>query len=243
MSAQTEIPKAKMATVELLGAVDRGPSLTDQVYEKLRHGLLMGVWSPGEKLTARKLSRDLGVSLTPAREAIMRLVNEGALDVSEKRTFSTVDLDCEQYREVMRIRTALEPIAIELATPLFSQEEITRLEALNEQMKGMISEERYNDALQIDSEFHLTICDRAEQPLMRSIIDTLWLRAGPTRNRLSHSYRKRLIGYENHKRILAAIQLRDAAGAAVALKRDLTEGAAVIVSVLGGDKANVEGQQ
>lgn len=236
MVLQTDNPKADPATKDLLGVVDRGPSLTDQVYEKLRRGLLMGVWSPGEKLTARKLSRDLGVSLTPAREAIMRLVNEGALDVSEKRTFSTVDLNCEQYKEVMRLRGALEPIAIELATPLFSEEEIARLIDLNEQMKAMISEERYNDALQIDSEFHLSICDRAEQPLMRSIIDTLWLRAGPTRNRLSYSYRKRLIGYENHKRIIAAIQLRDAAAAAAAIERDLSEGAAVIVAVLSGDQ-------
>ncbi|MCC3305202.1 GntR family transcriptional regulator [Sneathiella sp. HT1-7] len=236
MISQIDNLKADPATRDLLGVVDRGPSLTDQVYEKLRHGLLMGVWSPGEKLTARKLSRDLGVSLTPAREAIMRLVNEGALDVSEKRTFSTVDLDCEQYKEVMRLRGALEPIAIELATPLFSDEEIKRLVDLNEQMKEMIGEERFNDALQIDSEFHLSICDRANQPFMRSIIDTLWLRAGPTRNRLSYSYRKRLIGYENHKRILAALQLRDAAAAAVAVARDLSEGAAAIVAVLNDDK-------
>ena len=166
----------------------------------------------------------------------MRLVNEGALDVSEKRTFRTVDLNCEQYREVMRIRGALEPIAVELATPLFAEEEIKRLIELNEQMKEMISQERFNDSLQIDSEFHLLICDRAEQPLMRSIIDTLWLRAGPTRNRLSYSYRKRLIGYENHKRIIAAIQLRDAAAAAAAVKRDLSEGAAIIVAVLTEDE-------
>jgi len=215
-----------------LEAVDRGATLSDQVYDRMRRGLLMGVWNPGEKITARQLGRDLGVSLTPAREAIMRLVNEGALDMSDTRTFSAVSLTLPQYREIARIRIALEPIATEIAAPLMDDALVTHLTEINETLKETIVQERFNAALQLDSEFHLTIYDRAAAPTLRSIIDSLWLRAGPTRNRLSHSFRKRLVGYENHKRILATLRARDADAARDAMLQDLTAGTNTIIDVM-----------
>jgi len=217
---------------DLLATLDRGTTLTDKVYARLRHALLMGMWSPGQKITARSLSRDLGVSLTPVREAMMRLANEGALDISETRTFLIPILRREQYREIVKIRLALEPIAIEAAMPNMTDEIIDHLTALNERMVERIRQERFNESLQADSEFHLSIYDHARQPILHNIIDSLWLRAGPTRNRLSLSYRKRLVGFENHKRILAALRDRDVATACAALTRDLSDGAAVILDVL-----------
>ena len=229
-----------LASGHTLESVDRGPMLSDQVYDRLRHGLLIGVWNPGEKITARKLGRDLGVSLTPAREAIMRLVNEGALDVSATRTFSAVTLTLAQYREIARIRIALEPMATEIATPLMDMALVTYLTDINEALKVAIGQDRFNDALQLDSTFHLAIYDRAAAPTLRNIIDSLWLRAGPTRNRLSHSFRKRLVGYENHKRILDALRTGDTDAAGAAMLRDLTAGTAKVIDVLIAEETQKE---
>lgn len=217
---------------DILAMVERGTTLTDKVYDRLRRALLTGVWSPGQKITARQLSRDLGVSLTPVREAMMRLANEGGLDISETRMFRVPVLTHAQYSEVIAIRTALEPMAIKAAIPHMTNALIGELDTLNERMVAMIREDRFNEALQTDSAFHLLIYDQAGQPTLRSFIDSLWLRAGPTRNLLSHSYRKRLKGYENHKRILTALRDRDAPAASAALARDLTEGAVSIFAVL-----------
>lgn len=234
--ADMKEPTAAGAADEVLGAVDRGETLTDKVYARLRRGLLVGVWGPGEKITARQVSRDLGVSLTPAREAMMRLVNEGALTVSETRAFSAVALDLDQYREISRIRIALEPLAIAAAAERIADADAAALAALNERLAAMIREDRFHEALQIDSEFHLTIYDLCGQPTLRGIIDGLWLRAGPTRTRLSHSYRRRLVGYENHKRILAALRARDPRAASAALLRDLASGTEAVIQVmLGGE--------
>ncbi|MBY8975912.1 GntR family transcriptional regulator [Rhodobacteraceae bacterium NNCM2] len=222
---------------EIMETVGRSATLTEQVYDRLRRGLLIGVWNPGEKINARQIGRDLGVSLTPAREAIMRLVNEGALDVSANRTFSAVALDLAQYSEMALIRLALEPIAAEMATEKLSDAEIKWLDETNEKMMQRIGEDRFNEALQLDSEFHLTIYDHADMPTLRAMIDSLWLRAGPTRNRLSHTFRKRLIGYENHKRILAALKSRDAEAARDAMTRDLTDGTQSIMAVMKAEAA------
>ena len=210
-------------------AVDRAATLAEQVYDRLRHGLLVGLWEPGQKITARGVCKDLGVSLTPAREAMMQLGNEGALDVSATRTYSAASLTLDEYREIASIRLALEPMAVEAAVGRIAPERVVALEEINEGLALANSEERFRDALLLDSEFHLTIYRASEQPTLSGIIDRLWLRAGPTRNRLSHAYRKTLAGYDNHKALTDALRAGDAARARAAITRDLEEGTRRII--------------
>lgn len=212
--------------------VVRSSTLTDQVYMQLRHGLLLGVWKPGEKITARSLSRTLGVSLTPAREAITRLANEGAIEVSETRMFSIPDLSRERYEEITDIRIMLEPKAAALAAVRARPGLVSQLDKLNSKMRQKIENEEFDEALRLDSEFHLTIYDAAEATVLRRLIDTLWLQVGPTRNRLSQEYRKQLVGYGNHLKIIDALKSGDAEAVSDAMRKDLLDGAKVLLAVL-----------
>lgn len=209
----------------VIGTVSRGSTLTDKVYDRLRLALLRGVWEPGQKITARSLSRDMEVSLTPVREAMMRLANEAALEVSGTRTFLVPLLSRSKYQEVVGIRMALEPLATEAAMPFITAKVLDHLEALNERMKALIEAEKFNEALQIDSEFHHTIYELADQEVLKNIIDALWLRVGPTRTLLSHTYRRRLVGYMNHKTIIAALRSGDVQASRAAVVHDISAGA------------------
>ena len=229
-----EMLRAVSSGAELPG-LDRAATLTDQVYDRLRHGLLVGQWDPGEKITARKVCKELGVSLTPAREAMMRLVNEGALDVALNRTYSAASLTLEQYREIANIRLALEPMAAEAAAARIPEARIAQLEQLNEELVSAIREERFRDAIRVDSELHLSTYRESGQPTLCAIIDRLWLRAGPTRNRLSHAYRKTLAGYENHKTLIAALRARDGAKAREIITHDLQQGTQAVMAMLQAD--------
>lgn len=232
MAALTGDDGAGGSTSALIGSVSRSSTLTDKVYDKLRHALLRGVWEPGQKITARSLSRDMEVSLTPVREAMMRLANEGALEISETRAFLVPLLNRAQYQEVTSIRMALEPLATEAAMPFITPKVTDRLEALNERLKALIEEDRFNEALQTDSEFHHTIYALADQDVLQSMIDALWLRVGPTRTLLSHTYRKRLVGYTNHKSIIAALRSGDVQAARAAVHHDISTGAKSLCKAL-----------
>lgn len=210
----------------------RGSTLTEQVYGQLRRGLLLGVWKPGEKITARELSRRLGVSLTPAREALSRLSNEGAIHVSETRMFSVPEMGRDRYRAITDIRLALEAMAAGLAAAKGPPDLPQRLSALNETMREKILAGAFDEALWIDSEFHLAMYDAAEAPDLRRIIDSLWLQVGPIRNRLSVEYRRRLLGYGNHLRIVEGLAARDEEATRAALSKDLLDGATVMLDVL-----------
>ena len=63
----------------LLAPLDRRNSLGELAYESLKDTIIRGQFAPGAKLTVRSVAQALGVSTTPARDAINRLIGEGAL--------------------------------------------------------------------------------------------------------------------------------------------------------------------
>ena len=62
----------------------RGESLAEQVYRQLSLAILAGSFAPKERITIRRLAEELSVSATPAREAVLRLVSDGVLQVTER---------------------------------------------------------------------------------------------------------------------------------------------------------------
>lgn len=224
--------KEKTGPGRQIGSISRGATLTDKVYDKLRQALLRGVWEPGQKITARSLSQEMEVSLTPVREAMMKLANEGALAISETRAFLIPLLDRAQYDEVTGIRLALEPLATEAAVPFVTPKVIEHLEELNLRMKTLIEQEQFNEALQTDSEFHHTIYALADKELLHSLINALWLRVGPTRTLLSHKFRRRLVGHTNHQSIIAALRSGDAQASRAAVHHDIYMGAQSLCKAL-----------
>lgn len=226
MSSDRNIPEG------ILGAVPRGASLTDRVYERLRRGLIVGAWAPGDRLSARAIAREMEVSLTPVREAMLRLANEGALELTESRSFRAPALSRSEYEEVLRIRLALEPMAAGIAAERISREGVDAIEAINERLAVLLDADAFAEAFEADSEFHLTIYDAAAQPLLRSIIQSLLLRVGPTRTRLPREYRKSMTGYSHHRRIIEALRAGDPSAARAALEADLTQGAAKVLETM-----------
>ena len=213
-------------------AIQRGTTLADQVYAIVSRGLLMGAWQPDVRLSVRGLAQDLAVSITPVREALTRLANEGALTIAEARGFHTVRLNRDRYQEIIHIRMALEPTATRLAATRMSDDAIAALRHQNESLIQAIARDNFAAALQIDTALHLAIYEGSEQPLLVSMINSLLLRAGPTRTRLSNAYRKSMLGVEHHNRILAALEARDPDAAAAEVASDLWDGSQAILAGL-----------
>ncbi|QIE55927.1 GntR family transcriptional regulator [Pikeienuella piscinae] len=215
-----------------LGEIQRSATLAEQVYDRLRRGLLRGQYKPGEKITARRLARTLGVSPTPAREALTRLASEGAIEISETRSFLVPRLTRQRYLEISEIRKLLEPHAALLAAPKGGAVFAARLDKLNERMKAGNLSEDFDAALELDSEFHLMFYARAASPVLTRMIDVLWLQVGPMRTLLPHVFRKSLTGYRNHLAVIEAVRARDPQGASNAIQKDLSDGIEGLLAAL-----------
>src|ERR1700688_4743838 len=87
--SEYEVPNVR---VEIMKQVERVPDLRSQIYERLRIAIRGGEYAPGTRLLENDVARDLGVSRTPAREALALLTQDGLL-VHEGRRFKVPVFD------------------------------------------------------------------------------------------------------------------------------------------------------
>ena len=90
-------------------------SLQQRVYEDLRAKLIGGAFAPGESLSLRRIAVASGVSPMPVREAVKRLISEGAIELLPNRTIAVPKLRRRDFIELTSVRTMLEGYAAELA--------------------------------------------------------------------------------------------------------------------------------
>src|SRR5262249_18516943 len=102
-------------------------TLNDRAYDEIKKGLMAGKISPGQPVVIRTLAENYGISATPVREALQRLVAERLLEMLPNRSIAVPELSAEKFVELVRIRTALEGLAAELATPNFKLAHIQKL--------------------------------------------------------------------------------------------------------------------
>ncbi len=89
-------------------------SLVDAAYEQVRRRILDNVWPPGHQALEQEVALALGMSRTPVREALMRLRNEGLVEVVPRHGMRVLPVSAADMREIYEILTALECMAAEL---------------------------------------------------------------------------------------------------------------------------------
>ncbi len=95
---------AKMAGISAGGA----PTLTEALYERLRHDIILGVLPPGAKLRLEKLSRAYEVSVNTLRETLSRLASDGLVVAEGQKGFAVLPVSDEDLREITEMRQLLE---------------------------------------------------------------------------------------------------------------------------------------
>lgn len=210
----------------------RGDTLAERSYWRLHRELMTGSLLPEQVLTVRGIADRYGVSLTPVREAIQRLVAERALTIENARTIRVPRLDVETYRETLKIRLELEPMAARDAAARMDNAEMDRLDEVAAAHHAAIVAGQAQRTLAANTDFHMSIYRASGQPILTGIIESLWLRIGPTLNLLFPTYCGSLTGVEMHLAAMDALRRRDGEALARAIRDDLTHGARFLVRLL-----------
>lgn len=90
--------------------IQRAPSLSEQIYQRLRFQLRAGAFAPGERLVESNLAQQLTVSRSPVREALSRLTADGLLE-SHGNGFRVAMPTAQDMQEIFEMRRLLEPPA------------------------------------------------------------------------------------------------------------------------------------
>jgi DNA-binding GntR family transcriptional regulator len=204
-------------------AQDNTTAAHERVYRALRARIMHGEIDPGEALTLRGIGKDFGVSMTPAREAVRRLVAEGALFLSSSGRVSTPALSDDRIEELATLRALLEPELASRALPRAHFALIDRLEAINQGVNQVIARHDAIGYIRMNLEFHRTLYLRAQAPAMLAMTETVWLQLGPTMRALYGRLNRTEPPY-HHKLILAALKAGDEPGLRLAVRTDATQG-------------------
>lgn len=185
-------------------------TLNDQAYNEIKRGLITGTFSPEQTLVIRTLAETYGISATPIRDALQRLVAERLLTMLPNRSIAVPGLSASKFTELVRIRCALEGLAGELATPNFKMAQIRRLNGLLSSLEKSIVTGNPKDYLTLNQRFHFTIYECADSPYLLQMIQDLWSQVGPFFNKLFDDQEYLVRANEQHFNIVSALKTGDA---------------------------------
>ncbi len=195
----------------------------DRLYRSLRQQIMHGELLPGQGLTLRGLGKAYGVSMTPSREALRRLVAEGALMLSSSGRVATPELSNDRIEELAALRALIEPELASRALPRAHLALIDRLATINAANAEAVAKQDAVGYIRTNLEFHRTLYLRAQAPAMLAIIETVWLQLGPTMRAL-YGRIQRNEPPRHHRIILAALRAGDEPGLRLAIRTDVTQG-------------------
>jgi DNA-binding GntR family transcriptional regulator len=142
--------------------------LRDQVHHAIVDRILRDELKPGARISDTALARDLGVSRTPIREALLRLEREGFLEADVGRGFFVKPLSVREVKDAYPVLWTLEVLALRTAAPL-SAERRAELDRINAELEGEQDPERRID---LDGAWHRTLLETCGNDYLLGLVDT-----------------------------------------------------------------------
>lgn len=146
--------------------------LRDRIASTIRDSIIEGKIKPGERLLEPDVAKILGVSRTPLREAFLQLESEGFLKVNPRKGALVTETSLKDADETYLIKGALESIAARLAAKHISSRQLDEITDINKKMEAIANSEEkdYKTFLELNSKFHLNICESSgNEKLIKSI--------------------------------------------------------------------------
>ncbi|NDW46178.1 GntR family transcriptional regulator [Ruegeria sp. PrR005] len=192
-------------------------TIADTIYARLSQQIITGALPAGEKLRQDHIARAFDTSHVPVREALLRLEAHGLAQSEPRRGMRVTALDPAEIREVIEMRVALEPLALQHAVQRATPGDLQVIDDARlvcDAAEGMPSWEARNRA------FHRAILTPCGMPRLLSVIDDLHIASA---RHLHTHWRKRWRQRTDadHAAILMAMKRRDAETACDVLRRHL----------------------
>jgi DNA-binding GntR family transcriptional regulator len=188
----------------------------DLAYTRVRGLILSGDLAPGAVLAQASLARTIGMSVTPLREALRRLAQEGLVDLDAHRDARVRPLDAEEARELVELRGTLDPMAAALAAERRTEADLAELTAALEGLETL-PEDPTPAQLQGHHRFHAAVHRAAHNALLAEVLEGLWVKTDRYRRHAlaaGRSEQERDARAVEHRLILEAVRDGDAERAA-----------------------------
>ena len=212
-------------------------NLGTTVYAAICEALISGHFRSGDPVRIRDLAAGIGTSVTPVRDAVLRLVQDEALTMKSARDIRVAPISVPVYTEIRDIRLQLEAMAAANAADLATPEQIAGLHDLLAQQAAANDAVDHARTTALNQRFHFALAELARMPVLHGTLRRLWLRMGPLIAAVHADGGLSMV--DRHYDVVAALERRDSKAAAAAIREDITLGGRAILDWLeaeqGGD--------
>jgi len=188
----------------------------------IRNAIETGLYQPGQIISQRQIGDDLGLSVTPIREAVIELCSTGIVERHSHQSIKVVEIDQESLSQIFQVRHLLEEKAIALCIPNIDDGLVFRLKEINWRLECLIDEPEPSRINELDRDFHTMVFSASGNDALVWTIDrvkssfpmyALWREPG----RIATSVRE-------HAELIDALEARDRRAAIEAQRAHLARG-------------------
>ncbi len=197
-----------------------------EMYERVISAILDHKLPPGTKLVEDKLASAFGVSRTRIRPVLVRLANEQVVTLTPNRGATIAQPTEKEAREVFEARRLIEPSLVELFIAKATEADMQQLKACIDAEEAARLAGDMRRAIRLSGEFHLLIAEAADHHTLARILRELTSRTSLVLMTYSPAHEREradatTCGCNEHRALLDAIRLRDAAEAARRMREHL----------------------
>ncbi len=200
-------------------------NLSARVYNEIKNLILCNEIMPGQKQHHQQLSERLGVSRTPIREALTRLVQEGYVSFLPNRGFTCKEIRKQEAEELYELREALEAFAVEKAMKRLTDQALSELRAKMNTYGRDVHNRFTRDRLVYDLDLHLHIAELSGNETLKNMLRHVFERI-ILKRRTDGLYdaARGVAAHQEHLRLLDAMERRDAGEAVRVLRNHIQTG-------------------
>jgi DNA-binding GntR family transcriptional regulator len=182
------------------------PQVPHLAYARLRSAIADLVLQPGQPLTEAALADWLGLGRTPVREALLRLRDEGLVDVIPRKGYFVSRISADDAEEIYEVLEGLESMAVNLAARRASPDDVRRLEEAVRRQEEALAADDLDAWVTADEAFHQAVLEIAGNQRIRRIIEPLNAQLHRLRVLTVRMRPKPVRSTEEHRAVLAAIK-------------------------------------
>ena len=153
--------------------IEKIPITRNEVFDKLFDAIIFGYFSPGEQLIERELSKAIGVSRTPIREALRELERIDLVSSLPYKGVVVNKISIKKAREICIVRMYLEKLAIELCIKNINKNILDDLKISLDNFNKALLENNLRDMLLNDNLFHSIIYESAGNDVLQNVLKNL----------------------------------------------------------------------
>lgn len=227
-----EIEDEDDAVLRLTITFDRRRQVSDQVYEALKKAIVSLRLPPGTSISENRICRQVGVSRTPVRGAIIRLVEDGLIEVFPQKGSFVAPIKLSAVRNNHFIRKSLELAVLRRAAPAWGADRAARSRQILARQAAALDADDLEQFHELDEAFHRSFCEAAGLEGVWGTIQIAKARVDRVHRLAGGQGRLPLVILE-HRAILDALDVGDGERALSSLDYHLEQAPSIMETLIG----------